>query len=224
MTPEPEATPSSPWQTTLWAMVGIQFIMTMAFSFLSPIMPLFLPELGVTTEVGIDLWSGILNGSTSFVAAFASPLWGRLADNYGRKPMLIRSSCAIALFTALMGLSLNVWQFFGARALMGVFAGFSSTAMALVASQVPEQRLGYALGWLSTGQLVGSLVGPVIGGVLADITHSYRIPFYCTSAMTFVTVFLVWKGVRERFARPDSAQRRRSGLRGLAMLIGAAGV
>jgi len=224
MTPEPEATPSSPWQTTLWAMVGIQFIMTMSFSFLSPIMPLFLPELGVTTEAGIDLWSGILNGSTSFVAAFASPLWGRMADRYGRKPMLIRSSCAIAVFTAFMGMSLNVWQFFAARALMGVFAGFSSTAMALVASQVPEQRLGYALGWLSTGQLVGSLVGPVIGGVLADVTGSYRIPFYCTSAVTFAAVFLVWRGVHERFVRPDSTHRRGSGIRGLALMIGAAGV
>jgi DHA1 family multidrug resistance protein-like MFS transporter len=219
-----EIAPDRHWQVTLWAMVGIQFIMTMAFSFLSPIMPLFLPKLGVTTEAGIDLWSGILNGSTSFVAAFASPLWGRLADNYGRKPMLIRSSCAIALFTALMGLSLNVWQFFGARALMGVFAGFSSTAMALVASQVPEQRLGYALGWLSTGQLVGSLVGPVIGGVLADLTGSYRIPFYCTSAITFAATFLVWRGVPERFVRPDRGRRRRGGLRGLALLIGATGV
>ena len=215
---------ASHWQVTLWAMVGIQFIMTMSFSFLSPIMPLFLPELGVTSDVGIALWSGILNGSTSFVAAFASPLWGRLADSYGRKPMLIRSSCAIAVFTALMGLSLNVWQFFAARALMGMFAGFSSTAMALVASQVPEQRLGYALGLLGTGQLVGSLVGPVIGGALADLTGSYRIPFYCTSAITFASVFLVWRGVQERFARPDGGHRRRAGLRGMALMIGAAGI
>ncbi len=118
---------------------------------------------------------------------------------------------------------MTVWQFFAARALMGVFAGFSSTAMALVASQVPEQRLGYALGWLSSGQLVGSLVGPVIGGVLADITHSYRVPFYCTSAVTFAAVFLVWRGVHERFVRPG-AHRRRSGIRGLALMIGAAGV
>ncbi len=205
-------------------MVGIQFVMTMSFSFLSPIMPLFLPQLGVHTEAAIDMWSGVLNGSTSFVAAFASPLWGRLADRYGRKPMLIRSSCAIAFFTALMGLSLNVWQFFAARALMGVFAGFSSTAMALVASQVPEQRLGYALGLLSTGQLVGSLVGPVIGGVLADVTHSYRIPFYCTSAVTFSAMFLVWRGVQEHFVASESTRRSRSGIRGLAVMIGAAGI
>jgi DHA1 family multidrug resistance protein-like MFS transporter len=205
-------------------MVGIQFIMTMSFSFLSPIMPLFLPDLGVTTVAGIDLWSGILNGSTSFVAAFASPLWGRLADRYGRKPMLLRSSCAIAVFTAFMGMALNVWQFFAARALMGVFAGFSSTAMALVASQVPEQRLGYALGLLSTGQLVGSLIGPVIGGVLADITHSYRIPFYCTSAICFATVALVWLGVDEHFVPQEGSHRRHSGIRGLALMIGAAGI
>src|SRR5712691_2989674 len=180
------------WRHKLWAMVGIQLVMAMANSMLSPIMPLFLPVLGVESETAIDIWAGVLNGTTSFVAAFASPVWGHLADRHGRKLMLLRSSLAIGFFTALMGAAGNVWQFFSCRALMGVFAGFSSAAIALVASQVPEERLGYSLGWLATGQLVGSLVGPILGGLLADLTGSYRIPFYCTAAMICVTMALVW--------------------------------
>src|SRR6201987_400871 len=187
------------WQRTLWAMGGIKFIKPMAFSVLSPIMPLFLPVLGVKAPSAVALWSGVLNGVTSFVAAFASPLWGRLADRRDRKLMLIRSTLAIGAFTALMGIAANIWQFFAFRALMGAFAGFSSAAIALVASQVPEGRLGFALGWLSTGQLVGSLVGPLIGGLLADLTGSYRIPFYCTAATILVSTGFVWFGVDERF-------------------------
>jgi DHA1 family multidrug resistance protein-like MFS transporter len=210
---------TSYWRYTLWAMFGIQFVHTMANSVLTPIMPLFLPELGVTSESGIDLWAGILSGVTSFVAAFASPLWGSLADRHGRKLMLLRSSFAIALFTALMGVAGDVWQFFAFRALMGVFAGFSSAAIALVASQVPEERLGYSLGWLSTGQLVGSLIGPIIGGILADMTGSYRIPFYITSAMIFLSMALVWFTVREDFVRPPKGGGGRSTLRGLVALV-----
>src|SRR4029079_9338615 len=135
-----------------------------------------------------------------------------------------RSSIAIGIFTGLMGVAVNVWQMFAFRGLMGIFARFSADAVALVHSQVPEDRLGYSLGWLSTGQLVGSLVGPVIGGLLADLTGSYRIPFYCTSAIIFAVVALVWWGVKEQFARPEGTTRARSGFRGLALLIGATGI
>ena len=97
------------WQRTLWSMVGIQFVMTAAFSMLSPIMPLFLPVLGVGSASAVALWAGILAGTTSFVAAFASPLWGRLADRHGRKLMLLRSSIAVGVFAGLMGASADVW-------------------------------------------------------------------------------------------------------------------
>jgi DHA1 family multidrug resistance protein-like MFS transporter len=219
---QPEAV--AQWQRTLWVMVGIQFIMTMAFSVLSPIMPLLLPELGVETASAVNFWAGVLNGVTSFVAAFASPLWGRVADRHGRKLMLLRSSLAIGVFTALMGVAADVWQFFAFRALMGVFAGFSSAAIALVASQAPEGRLGYALGWLSTGQLVGSLVGPLIGGVLADLTGSYRIPFYCTSATILLSMGLVWISVHERFVAPPKARGGRSLLSSLIAVASSPGL
>jgi DHA1 family multidrug resistance protein-like MFS transporter len=211
------------WQRTLWAMVGIQFVMTAAINFLSPIIPLMLPQLGVQTNVGVDLWAGIITGSTSFVAAFASPIWGRVADQYGRKLSLLRSSFAIAIFTGLMGLATNVWWFFGARAVMGAFAGFSSAAIALVASQVPERRLGYALGWLASGQLVGSLIGPVIGGALADLTGSYRAPFFWCSASLCAVLALCWAVVHEDFT-PVAAGKRRSMLAGLRLLTGSSGL
>src|SRR5579862_6725647 len=72
------------WRYTLWAMVGIQFVMTVANSMLTPILLLFLPVLGVQSDTAIDIWAGVLNGTTSFVAAFASPLWGLLAARHGR--------------------------------------------------------------------------------------------------------------------------------------------
>ena len=156
------------WQRTLWAIVGIQFINTMAFS-VSPIMPLFLLVLGRNGEccrsvVRHPQRRHLLHRGLRLAAM------GRVADRRGRKLMLLRPTLAIGALTALMGLAANIWQFFAFRALMGAFAGFSSAAIALVASQVPEGRLGFALGWLSTGQLVGSLVGPLIGGALADLT------------------------------------------------------
>ena len=59
------------WRQTLWAMVAIQFVTAMANSVLTPIMPLFLPELGVTDPSEVAIWAGILAGSTSFDAHYA---------------------------------------------------------------------------------------------------------------------------------------------------------
>jgi DHA1 family multidrug resistance protein-like MFS transporter len=203
-------------------MVVIQFAMTAAINFLSPIIPLMLPQLGVTTEEGVAIWSGVITGATSFVAAFAAPVWGRVADRTGRKLALLRSSFAIAFFTALMGISVTVWQFFAARAVMGVFAGFSTAAIALVASQVPERRLGYALGWLASGQMAGSLIGPVIGGILADLTGSYRAPFYWCAGMTCAVVAVVWFVVTENFVPVENTGKRKSMFAGFGLLLGSA--
>src|SRR5262249_57845559 len=68
------------------------------------------------------------------------------------------------------------------------------------------------------GQLVGSLVGPIIGGILADVSGSFRVPFYCTSATIFVALGLVWFAVREEFTRPARGSTRRGTLASLYAL------
>ncbi len=204
---------SSPDETrTLWLMVAIQFFMTLSFTVLSPIMPLSLPRLGVHGAAAIDLWTGIVNGVTPFVAAFASPLWGRLSDRKGRKLMLLRSMVAISIFTALMGLSQTIWQFLAVRALMGAFAGFSAAAITLVATQTPDKRLGYALGWLSTGQLIGGLTGPLLGGFVADLSGSTRVPFFVTSAISAAVTIAAALMVREHAGAKSAPGKRKAGM------------
>lgn len=206
------------WRRTLWAMVAVQFVMSISFNIVAPIMPLFLPDLGVTAPAAVNLWAGVLAAATSCVAVFAAPVWGGLADRHGRKLMVLRSTLGIGIFTFLMGIALGPWQMLGLRAGMGLLAGFNSAATVMVASQVPERRLGYAMGWMSTGTLVGSLIGPVIGGGIADLTGSYRLPFFfggtiCVGAF-LVTLFLV----PERFTPPDKSKARPSLLAGIAIV------
>jgi MFS transporter, DHA1 family, multidrug resistance protein len=206
------------WQRTLWTMVGVQFVMSISFSILSPIMPLFLPELGVFSRDAVAVWAGVLASITSFVAIFTAPLWGSLADRYGRKLMVLRSTLGIALFTLLMGLAQSPWHMVAIRAGMGALAGFNSAATLLVSTQVPEQRLGSSLGWLGTGQLVGSLIGPIIGGGVADLTGSYRIPFFFAGVISLVAFAGTWWFVPERFTPPTGVRQRRSLLAGISVL------
>ena len=209
----------------MWMMVGIQFIMTMSFTVLSPVLPLFLQQIGVRGgDSAIDLWTGVLNAATPLVAAFASPLWGRLSDRRGRKQMLLRSMIAISIFTGLMGLTTNVWQLFALRALMGAFSGFSAAAITLVASTIPAERLGFALGWLSTGQLVGGLFGPVLGGIVADLLGSTRASFFMTSAIASIATVIALVFVRDSFRPAPGGKQRGSVLGGFRMLLAAPGL
>ena len=195
------------WFRTLWLMVAVQFLMGASTTIQSPVIPLFLPQIGVTQPGQVEFWSGVLNAINFLFAAFASPMWGAVAARYGRKAMVIRSTMAICVFMALMGMSQTLWQMVLLRGMMGVFSGFSAASIALVVTQVPESRFGYSLGWLSTGQLVGALLGPVFGGMVADATGSYRMAFFCTSVVAGSAALLTWTGVIERFTKTGKASR-----------------
>lgn len=206
------------WRRTLFIMVCVQVGMNTGFTILNPIMPLFLPQIGVSDPSLVNLWAGILAFIAPMFAAVAAPFWGRVADRHGRKLMVLRSCLAIGAFIGLMSLVQNVWQLLGLRALMGIFAGFNAATIALVATQAPSRRLGYSLGWISTGQLVGTLFGPLLGGAVADITGSNRAPFQLTSVICLACGFAVMAAVRERFTRPQEGTARLSFWRSFTVL------
>jgi DHA1 family multidrug resistance protein-like MFS transporter len=209
------------WQRNLWIMVAIQTFSVGSFFLALPFIPLMVQQLGVHDPAQIDIWSGIIYSINALTGALFAPFWGNVADRVGRKRMVVRSSIFGGLTAAMMALAPNVWLVTTARALMGVAAGFSSAAAALVGSLVPETSLGFALGWMATGQLVGTLVGPLIGGAFCDAVHDYRMVFFLTTLGTWICAVLVARLIHEDFTRPPApVGRRPSIVRQFADIVG----
>jgi DHA1 family multidrug resistance protein-like MFS transporter len=114
-----------------------------------------------------------------------------------------------------MGLARNVYELLALSIVYGLFSGFTPSAIALIATNVPEDRLGFALGWMSTAQLAGTLIGPLVGGLLADGLHSYREVFFCSSAAGLAGATITFLSVREH-TRPRPLDAPRSGGLGAA--------
>ncbi len=192
------------WRRNLWVCLFGSFTTIVGMTLLLPFLPLYVEQLGVTDPAAIVQWSGIAFGATFLSAALVAPLWGQLADRYGRKLMLVRASLGMAVAMSLIGLADNVWHLVLLRLLAGLLGGYASGSMVLVATQTPKDRSGWALGTLSSGIMAGNLTGPLIGGVLPPLI-GIRATFFCAGAVIFLsflaTVFLIKEEKRPRRAR-----------------------
>lgn len=181
----------------------------MGFQFFSPFLPLYVRELGVTDPALIALWSGLLSAVTPAVSGLLSPVFGRLADRFGRKMMLIRSLAGFTVIIAAMGLVTSVQQLFIARLLQGLFAGFSPMAMAVASVSAPPDKVPVAIARVQGAQLLSVAVGPLAGGLVAS-HFGTRAAFFVTAGMCALALIALIVLFRE--ARPlESGEARRPG-------------
>ncbi len=188
------------WNTTLYAVWAGQLLALIGFSSRVPFLPFYLGDLGVTDIAGQTLWSGAINAAGAGAMAITAPIWGLIADRYGRKPMLLRGLFGGAFVVALMGLASAPWQLLALRVLEGALTGTVAAATALVATSAPRQRLGYALGMVQTAVFAGASVGPLFGGLAYDRIGP-RATFEVAAAMLFCGGVIVALFARERFTR-----------------------
>lgn len=174
------------------------FATSTGVSQISPILPLYINQLGSYTLPEIEQWSGITYGVTFILMAVFSPIWGQAADKYGRKPMLLRASFGMAIVITCMGFAQSVYQLVGLRLLQGTISGFYSAAITLIATQTPRERSGWALGTLSTGAVAGMLIGPLFGGYLSEIL-GIRSVFFAIGMLLFIAFMASLLFVREQF-------------------------
>ncbi|MGX7124901.1 multidrug efflux MFS transporter [Enterococcus viikkiensis] len=190
--------PRATWQKNLIVLWFGTFMAGIGFSLVMPFMSLYIDSLGNYTNQQLNFWSGITFSSTFLITAIVSPLWGRLADQKGRKLMLLRASLGMAIVISLMGTVGNVYQLIGLRLLQGVFSGYISNATALIATGTPREKSGQVLGTLATGAVTGNLLGPLVGGVTASI-FGYRLTFFITGGILFLVFLLSLIFVHEEF-------------------------
>jgi MFS family permease len=157
------------WRRNLIVCVFGSFTTLVSLSMLLPFLPLYVQQLGVNSTSAIVQWSGVAFGVTFLGTALTAPIWGQLADRYGRKPMLIRAAIGMAVVMSTIGLAHNVYELVALRFAAGLIGGYASASIVMIGTQAPPERAGWALGVLSTGVLAGNLVGPLIGGVLPNL-------------------------------------------------------
>lgn len=182
------------------------FFTGLAMSQILPFLPLYVEQLGVRSHESLSLWSGMVFSATFLVSAIVSPLWGSMADRRGRKLMLLRASLGMAVVIALQAFVTSVWQLLLLRALMGLTSGYIPNAMALVASQVPREKSGWALGTLSTGQVSGVIIGPLLGGFMADHL-GLRVVFLITAGLMTVSFLITLVLIKERVVTVKKADQ-----------------
>jgi len=212
------------WRRNLvFIWIGV-FVGLMGANFVFPFIPFFIQDLGVTDESRVAFYTGITASATGLSLTLTAPLWGSLADRFGRKPMFLRALVGAGLLIGIMGIAQAVWQLIILRFLMGAFAGTMGAAAALVAATTPKEQVGRALGTLQTGQFAANMLGPVLGGIVAS-SLGIRESFIFCAALYGIAAILVFFFVSETpvaGSEPGPAARRSEGslLENLRVVIG----
>lgn len=134
-----------------------------------PFLPLYFRVLGVTDVGAIAVWTGVSVGITPAVAAIMTPLWGKLGDRIGRKPMVARALMSFIVVMTALAFVTAPWQVLALRFLHGVFAGYGALTLAMAAESAPADRMARAIGLVQMARRLGPTIGPVIGGLLATV-------------------------------------------------------
>lgn len=190
------------WKRNLYVIWAAELAAIAGFSVVFPFLPYYVQELGITELHEVELWSGALFAAQAVTMAISAPIWGSVADRYGRKLMVQRAMFGGAVVLSAMGFAQNVWQLLILRAIQGTLTGTVPAATTLVASSTPRERSGYALGLLQMAVWTGASVGPLLGGVVAD-TWGYRAAFWVTGSLLFIGGLTVSRFVKEDFTPPS---------------------
>ncbi|HEX9637405.1 MAG TPA: MFS transporter [Acidobacteriota bacterium] len=181
----------------------IVFVDLIGFGMVLPLLPLYGHRYGASS-----LLLGLLLGSYSFMQFIFAPLWGRLSDRRGRRPILLIALAGQALGYLLFGLARGLAVLFVSRILAGICAANIATAQAVVADITPAEQRARGMGLIGAAFGLGFILGPAFGGLLLQIGPTW--PGLAAAALSTTALILTWLRLPETLARrePTPPQHR----------------
>lgn len=187
------------WRLNLAMIWTAQFICSIGFSFGLPFTAFFLQEdLGITNHNEVASWMSAFGAACPLTMMIFAPIWGAIADRFGRKKMLLRSYVGGFVALGCMGLVHSPGMLIFLRLVQGMFCGTVSAAQTLISTQTPEEHNGFALGSLNSAMFSGTIAGAFLGGYVAE-WYGYRNAFFCSAIMMATAFVLVFFFVHEVF-------------------------
>lgn len=167
------------------------------FGIVLPILPLWAERFGASpTEIGL------LTASYSLMQVVFAPVWGRLSDRVGRRPVILVTLAGSALSALLIGLAGTLWLLFVARILNGVSGASYAAAQAYVADVTTREDRARGMGLIGAAFGVGFILGPAIGAGFAALDPAA--PFFAAAALSAANLVFAWLRLPES-RRPGTA-------------------
>ncbi|MES1043982.1 tetracycline resistance MFS efflux pump [Bacillus obstructivus] len=178
----------------------IMFLVMVGFGIIIPVMPFFAKDMGANpTELGL------LMAVYSFMQLISAPIWGRVSDKIGRKPVMMIGILGLSVSFILMAISSQLWMLFIARIIGGLLSSANMpTTMAYVADITSEEDRGKGMGIIGAATGLGFIFGPAIGGLFSKT--SLNMPFYLAAASSFITFLLVLFVLKESLSKEKRGQ------------------
>lgn len=182
------------WKILLAMMVTFALMMSSSYTMLIPFLPIYMQsELGATAD-NVSLWSGVTYAITFAISAFVSPIWGKLSDKIGKKPMIIRASFLLAITYFLGGIVRTPFELFLVRAFQGIASGLWPACLVMMSACVPKNKIGISMGLMQSANICGGIIGPLLGGILATafgMRNSFYVGAVALSLITVTTILFI---------------------------------
>jgi MFS family permease len=187
----------------LYILMATAFVDMLGFAMVFPLLPFYATRLGASPQV-----IGILISSFSIAQLASAPLWGRLSDRLGRRPVLLIGLASAGVAFIVFGLAQSVWVLLLSRTVQGLGGGTTGVVQAYIGDSTDMRQRARALGWISAATSAGVMVGPALGSLAAHFGRAA--PGFVAAALCFLNVLFAWRFLPESkgaTARPSRSIR-----------------